>query len=76
MKTIFCLLCALFVCNALYAQIERESIEVTIYNEDFALIKEKRVVELTKGVNHIRLMDIPAQIDATSVRFLSLKDPL
>jgi len=75
MKTIVCLLCLLLICNILYAKIERENIEVTIYNEDFALIKETRMVDLKEGINHIRLTDIPAQIDATSVRFLSLNDP-
>ena len=75
MKGLICVLVMLFVGGSVYARTEREGIEVTVYNEDLALVKERRMVELEKGVNHIRLMEIPAQIDATSVRFYSLKDP-
>ncbi len=75
MKRLIYLICVFFICGSVYAQAERESIEVTVYNENLALVKERRVVNLNKGLNHIRLMEIPAQIDATSVRFYSLKDP-
>jgi len=76
-KLVFLFATLFFVlCMTLYAESERKSVEVTVYNEDLGLVKEEREMALKKGLNHIRLMDIPAQIDATSVRFHSLKSPL
>ncbi len=73
MRKLFLILLLLFAAANLYAQ-QKANIEVTVYNEDLALIKEKREVTLEKGVNNIRLFDIPARIDPTSVRFFSLTD--
>jgi len=74
MRKLFSILLLLFAVFNVYAQ-QKANIEVTVYNEDLALVKEKREVTLQKGVNDIRLFDIPAQIDPTSVRFFSLIDP-
>ena len=49
--------------------------EVTVYNSDIALVKEVRSVELEEGVNSVRITDVPAQIDPTSLHFASLTDP-
>src|SRR3989338_2550795 len=50
----------------------REKVELTVYNQDFALVKEQRRLELKKGVNAISLEGVAAQIDPTSVHFKSL----
>ena len=67
----------LFVSNAFAADLSstRENLELTVYNQDFALVKENRFVELQKGINAVRLRDVAAQIDPTSVRVQSLDDP-
>jgi len=49
--------------------------EVTVYNSDIALIKEMRSIDLKEGVNAVRVTDVPAQIDPTSLHFASLTDP-
>ncbi len=76
-RSVFLFAALFFVLSTnLYAESERKSVEVTVYNEDLGLVKEERSIVLKKGLNHIRLTDIPAQIEATSVRFHSLKSPL
>lgn len=49
--------------------------EVTVYNSNIALVKETRSVDLKEGVNAVRITDVPAQIDPTSLHFVSLTDP-
>ncbi len=49
--------------------------EVTVYNSNIALVKEVRTLDLEKGVNSVRITDVPAQIDPTSLHFASLTDP-
>ncbi len=55
---------------------ERKNVELTVYNQDFALVKEERVMDLKNGINELMLQDVAAQIDPTSVHFKSLTDPL
>ena len=54
---------------------ERETVQLTIYNQNFALVREQRAIELDKGVNFVRVEDVAAQIDPTSIHFLSLTAP-
>jgi len=49
--------------------------EITIYNQNLGLVKDQRKITLQKGFNEIKLSDVAAQIDATSVHFKSLTDP-
>lgn len=51
------------------------STELTIYNADFALIREERTMNLAKGFNTVVVPDIPATIDGTSLHFSSLTEP-
>jgi len=43
--------------------------EVTVYNNNLALVKEKRKLELQAGVNNVEYTDVAAFIDPTSVMF-------
>ncbi len=54
---------------------ERSSVDVTIYNQNFSLIREERIINLIKGLSHIAIPDIPATIDGTSLHFSSLTAP-
>ncbi|MEE8573990.1 MAG: hypothetical protein V3T30_01140, partial [Thermodesulfobacteriota bacterium] len=54
---------------------EKESVALTVYNQDFAVVKEVRKVRLTSGVNAIELEDVAARIDPTSVHLKSLTYP-
>ncbi len=53
-----------------------EGTEITIYNQNFGLVKDRRTLNLKSGVNDIRFSDVAAQIEPTSVFFKSLTDPL
>lgn len=43
--------------------------ELTVYKEDFALVHENRVVDLTQGTNQVRLNDVSRQLDPNTVSF-------
>ncbi len=49
--------------------------ELTVYNQDLALVRDPRTLTLAQGVNRVAISDVPAQIDPTSVHFRSLTDP-
>jgi hypothetical protein len=53
----------------------RQSVDLTIYNTNLALVREERKIELAKGLNIITVPDIPATIDGTSLHFSSLTNP-
>ena len=62
--------------NFLFAQeIPQKEVSLTVYNQNFGLVKDIRYLNLKKGVNIIRFIDVAREIDATSVSFKSLRDP-
>lgn len=54
---------------------DRSSVDVTIYNQNFSLVREERTINLIKGLSRIVIPDIPATIDGTSLHFSSLTAP-
>lgn len=50
-------------------------LELAVYNQNLALVKDLRNLELSAGLNEVRFGDVAAQIDPTSVHFRSLTDP-
>jgi len=52
-----------------------QGISLTIYNQNFGLVKDKRNIDLISGVNYLRFEDVAAAIDPTSVSFTSLTAP-
>ena len=54
---------------------EAEGVALTIYNQDFGVVREKRAVELRDKVGTIRFTGVAAEIDGTSVQFKSLTHP-
>ena len=54
---------------------ERTSVDLTIYNQNLALVREERTMVMEKGLNRILIPDIPATIDGTSLHFSSMTDP-
>lgn len=50
-------------------------VELTVYHQNFALVKEKRKIELRKGLNLVAVEGVAAHIDPTSVHFKSLTAP-
>src|SRR5476649_1043173 len=49
--------------------------EVTVYNSNLGLVKEIRPFSLKIGINELKVEDVAAQIDPTSVHFKSLTAP-
>lgn len=54
---------------------EPQDISITIYNQNFGLVREQRSIELNQGINLLRIEDVAASIDPTSVSFQSLTAP-
>jgi hypothetical protein len=48
--------------------------EVTVYNDNLALVKERRELDLDTGVNRVEYTDVAALIDPTSVMFEDTKN--
>lgn len=42
---------------------------VTVYNQDLALIKEARELDLSEGYNQVKYQDVPSKINTASVMF-------
>jgi hypothetical protein len=61
--------------SAVPAVAQSEGIELAVYNQNVALVKDRRTIDLSQGVNEVRFSDVAAQIDPTSVHFRSLTDP-
>jgi hypothetical protein len=49
--------------------------EVTVYNSNLGVVKDVRPFVLKSGVNEVKVEDVAAQIDPTSVHFKSLTAP-
>jgi hypothetical protein len=61
--------------SAAWAQAPESTVSLTVYNQNFALVKDIRVLELERGTQEIRIDDVAATIDATSVHFGALDHP-
>lgn len=72
MKRAFICLMGIFVSLSAYAE---KNVELTVYNQNFALIKDQRELELKKGVNKIEFKEVASLIEPTSVHFISLTAP-
>jgi hypothetical protein len=57
------------------AQAEGKTVQLTVYNQDLALVSETRSVGLRSGLNQVVFDAVAALIDPTSVSFRSLTDP-
>lgn len=52
-----------------------QGVNLTIYNQNFGLVRDTRKIDLKEGVNFVRVEDVAAQIDPTSVSFSSITAP-
>lgn len=55
---------------------DKEGVELTIYNQNFGLVKDRRILSLKEGLNNIRFSEVASQIEPNSVHFKSLSSPL
>ncbi len=54
---------------------QEEGVDLTIYNQNFALVKDRRFLNFEKGVSQVRFSDVASLIEPTSVHFKSLTAP-
>ncbi|MEJ2208929.1 MAG: DUF4139 domain-containing protein [Anaerolineae bacterium] len=52
-----------------------QGLELAVYNQDLALVKDRRSMDLAEGLNEVRFTNVASRIDPTSVHFRSLADP-
>lgn len=54
---------------------ESQGVNITIYNQNFGLVRDTRTIDLKDGINYLRFEDVASQIDPTSVSISSLTAP-
>ena len=54
---------------------ETQGVSLTIYNQNFGVVKDVRNIGLHPGLNVVRFSDVAAQIDPTSVSLQSISSP-
>ena len=64
-----------FLHPAILAFAQNSNISVTVYNQNFALVRQTFSFQLEKGEQNIRIEDVAKSIDPTSVHLRSLSDP-
>jgi hypothetical protein len=62
----------LLIAPALQAQEERQSISLTVYNNDLGVVRDVRKFDLKQGKSSVQMRDVPNRIDATTVK---ISDP-
>ena len=50
-------------------------VAITVYNQNFGLVRDTRTIKLEGGVNYLRFEDVAAAIDPTTVSFLCTTAP-
>ncbi len=56
-------------------ELQNESIELTVYQNDLALVKEHRHLQLPTGIGNVTFANVASCIDPTSVHFTTLTAP-
>ncbi|MCI0496261.1 DUF4139 domain-containing protein, partial [candidate division KSB1 bacterium] len=54
---------------------QQREIAITVYNNDLAVVKDIRNLDLKNGMSELKYQEVAAQIDPTSVHFKSLTAP-
>ena len=72
----YSLLLVLIVSSYVFgAEASKPSVGLTIYNDNFAVVREGRKMNFEKGQNTVRFTDVASAIDPTSVKFTCLSAP-
>jgi len=53
---------------------DQQNLALTIYNSNVGLVKDLRAIDLNKGVQELKFMDVAGKIDPTTVHIKSLID--
>jgi hypothetical protein len=68
------LACAAIISTRCFGAAET-GVGLTIYNDNFAVVRETRKMKFEKGQNTVRFTDVASAIDPTSVKFTCLSAP-
>lgn len=60
--------------SATAEQKAEEGYQITVYNSNLAVVKDRRKMAIPDGIGTVRFSDVATQIDPTSVHFESLSD--
>ena len=52
-----------------------EGVSLTVYNQDFVVVKERRLMDLKQGRSSVRFRDVAATIEPDTVQFAPLRQP-
>jgi hypothetical protein len=63
------------VCFAKLPQNPRSEVALTIYNDNFGVVRESREMFFEKGINTVKFTDVASAIDPTTVNFRCLSAP-
>jgi hypothetical protein len=69
------LLIAIAGCVLVFGSCAHASVQITIYNQDLALVKDTRPLEYQRGRFELSFQDVAAAIDPTSVAFSVVNQP-
>ncbi len=75
LKAIITLLFVALITSSAAAQADKPGQSLTVYNNNFAVVKDVRELNLDPHTPVIQFHDVAKQIDPTSVHFKSLTDP-
>ena len=75
-KKLFTFGFAAFVALSFSPAYAEEKVDLTIYNQDFALVKQVLSKDLKPGTSEVQAENVAAQLDPTSVHIQSLTAPL
>ena len=71
-------LVCLMVCTTVFAaeqKLPEQGVALTVYTDNFAVVRESRQMSFETGVNVVRFVDVACAIDPTSVGFQCLSSP-
>lgn len=71
---LLCVVVCPAVCKAA-PKLPEPGVGLTIYNNNFAVVKERRQMDFDAGVNTVKFTDVASAIDPTSVNFKCLSAP-
>ncbi|MEW6556158.1 MAG: DUF4139 domain-containing protein [Elusimicrobiota bacterium] len=71
-KTFICVICGVILSAVICVS---QEIDLTVYNQNLGLVKDRRTIKIDKGVQKIEFTDVAVQIDPTSVHFKSISFP-
>ena len=54
---------------------QQESLAVTIYNDDFAMVKDVRKISFDQGTSTLYFTDVSSKIQTETVTFKALENP-